>query len=316
MAASALTRSLAAMIGLAAACFAGAEVARADEPVRPITRVMPVYPDEAWNQEINGSVRAELIVDDRGRVKEVRILSEEPLGHGFGAAAIDAFTRWRYPQKAAGAYKAKFTFKYEPLPLEADEEGLPSSTFPPTKREKPTYPDEAVDIGMEGDVICMLLIEPSGDVARARVVDDTAPGFGFAEAATVALKAYKFAPATTRSIYRMTVKFRMADSRGSHDEAVSVDRSTYKPAPEPTRSETPEYPAKAKAAGIGGTVEIGVSIVNGKVKYAGVLSETPEGYGFGGAAYKSVIGWRFNTAEPGNYIVRVDFKPDTADGSK
>jgi hypothetical protein len=78
-----------------------AKVRRADPCARPgqqtggliISRVEPVYPAEALNNHVEGFVKAVLIVEKNGTVKNVEIIEGDPL---LVDAAKEAFMRWQY----------------------------------------------------------------------------------------------------------------------------------------------------------------------------------------------------------------------------
>lgn len=56
------------------------------------------------------------------------------------------------------------------------------------------------------------------------------------------------------------------------------------------------FPAKAKAAGVGGTVDLTCDVRDGRPHDCAVLKETPSGYGFGFAARK--VGERMRVGDP------------------
>lgn len=57
-------------------------------------RVKATYPEEARQQEIEGTVRARLSIDAEGKVVKVKIL--EGLGHGLDQAAVRALKQYRF----------------------------------------------------------------------------------------------------------------------------------------------------------------------------------------------------------------------------
>jgi len=58
-----------------------------------INRTMPIYPDVARQRHIVGVVRMEAMVDEHGTVKNVRVLSGDPI---LAAAARNAVSQWKY----------------------------------------------------------------------------------------------------------------------------------------------------------------------------------------------------------------------------
>ncbi|MBU1429247.1 TonB family protein, partial [Myxococcota bacterium] len=66
-----------------------------DVPPAPMETPPPRYPLEAQRQGVTGAVKARLLVDVDGAVRQVTILSCDPPGV-FDAAASEALSRWRF----------------------------------------------------------------------------------------------------------------------------------------------------------------------------------------------------------------------------
>ena len=58
-----------------------------------IRRTAPVYPAEAVESLISGVVRLEAIINKEGFIRELRVLSGNPL---LAASAVEAVEQWRY----------------------------------------------------------------------------------------------------------------------------------------------------------------------------------------------------------------------------
>lgn len=56
-------------------------------------RVMPVYPDEASEERIEGTVKLEATLTREGTIKELRVVEGPPL---LAEAAVEAVRQWRY----------------------------------------------------------------------------------------------------------------------------------------------------------------------------------------------------------------------------
>ncbi len=63
------------------------------EPSRLIRKIEPVYPELARRARISGAVRLEAIIDEEGRVTDVKVLSGD---RTLCEAAVDAVKQWRY----------------------------------------------------------------------------------------------------------------------------------------------------------------------------------------------------------------------------
>jgi protein TonB len=62
-------------------------------PARMLSSVPPVYPALAKNQHISGDVRVDALIDARGRVTTMKVISGPSLLH---QAAMDALRQWKY----------------------------------------------------------------------------------------------------------------------------------------------------------------------------------------------------------------------------
>lgn len=60
---------------------------------RIVTRVMPVYPPDAIEQHVTGTVKLEAIIGADGAVRNVQLVAGHPM---LVSAAMDAVTQWRY----------------------------------------------------------------------------------------------------------------------------------------------------------------------------------------------------------------------------
>ena len=64
-----------------------------DPPTRAYSP-LPSYPESAWATGASGDVVLRLIVDQRGRVRDVSVLQGLP--HGISEAAVEAVQRWTF----------------------------------------------------------------------------------------------------------------------------------------------------------------------------------------------------------------------------
>ena len=74
----------------------GNEVPCTEELVKavPTSRPSPKYTPEAENAGIEGKVRLELRVNERGEVEQAKVL--KGLGYGLDEAAVQTVTRWQF----------------------------------------------------------------------------------------------------------------------------------------------------------------------------------------------------------------------------
>ncbi|MEM1230106.1 MAG: TonB family protein [Pseudomonadota bacterium] len=76
---------------------------RADGDLLPIVAITPDYPNRAKRQGLEGYVTLEFTVNERGQVRDARVLEAQPQGV-FDRAALRAIERFRYrPRVVNGA---------------------------------------------------------------------------------------------------------------------------------------------------------------------------------------------------------------------
>jgi protein TonB len=62
-----------------------------DRPPRPLKQSRPVYPQEAFNKGVEGTVLVEILIDSQGRVARARVIQSVPL---LEAAALQTVYKW------------------------------------------------------------------------------------------------------------------------------------------------------------------------------------------------------------------------------
>lgn len=70
-----------------------------DSAATPLVRVNPQMPRKAKMEGIGGRVLVRFDIGPTGRTENVQVIDEEPLGYGFGNAALRAVKRWKYRPK-------------------------------------------------------------------------------------------------------------------------------------------------------------------------------------------------------------------------
>ncbi len=70
-----------------------------DSSATPLVRVQPQIPRKARMEGITGSAMVRFDIGPTGRTENVQVIDEEPLGYGFGNAALRAVKRWKYRPK-------------------------------------------------------------------------------------------------------------------------------------------------------------------------------------------------------------------------
>lgn len=65
-------------------------------PPKLISQVNPIYPEEAQKKRLQGRTVVEVVISDKGTITRAKVVKEEPAGHGFGKAAVEAAKQWRF----------------------------------------------------------------------------------------------------------------------------------------------------------------------------------------------------------------------------
>jgi TonB family protein len=165
-----------------------------EPPPRPVTRVAPDYPEDAWNLGIRGGVRVAVLVGPAGTVDSAKVVGTSLIGDSaqwvaFEKAAVRAARRWRFqPATTAGKPVRAWTtldFDFEPRPGCRMTEHRP---FPPADETQsvdrrpepillvpPDYPAMTKSVRVEGTVLIRALVCEHGRVVKAIVAKSEAP---------------------------------------------------------------------------------------------------------------------------------------------
>lgn len=289
------------LIGVLLAVAAGGAARGAESGPVPVERTPAGYPPEAEGVAGKAVVAVEIAPD--GSVAGVEVVSEDPPGYGFGAAAVGAVSKWRFAPGHPGTYRV--TINFTPEAADDDTAWLPPGVPPaprPLRRVRPNYPPSALYRAQTGIVVLIITIDGEGSVTDTETWRETPPGLGFDKATIKAVRKWRFPPGQAGR-YGLKQSFGLV-----HDEE-DYERSRNAPqAPPPEVYVAPVYP---KADGAAGEVWLLIEIgEGGRVTAAQVTLEKPSYKRFGEAAEAAVRQWRFPAATPpGPYKVFVTFKP-------
>ncbi len=194
-----------------------------------VKKVEPVYPDEAKEAGLEGTVVVEGVTDDKGKVVKAKIIKGEH--EILNEAAITAVKQWEYEP---------FIINSKPIPVEftvtmrfrLDEKGdaissdevlnaginvdvisLPEDVeLKLIKKIEPKYPREALKKLIGGKVILEALIDKEGNVIGVKVIDSAHEVLN--SAASDAVKQWKYEPYKENGIpkkvrYKVTVDFKV-----------------------------------------------------------------------------------------------------------
>jgi len=80
-------------------------------PPRKVSGNPPPYPDEARRVNLVGSVKVEMIIDENGEAKDVRVVGSA--GEILDRAVVNAVRSWRYEPARKGGVKVKVRWAYQ-----------------------------------------------------------------------------------------------------------------------------------------------------------------------------------------------------------
>jgi TonB family protein len=179
---------------------------RAPEPFAMgnlLDAVEPVYPDDAKAQHIAGKVMVKVLINKEGKVEEASPLDGDPL---LSAATVAAVKQWKF---------RPYIFNSEPVivqttvtavfALDPTAVNVPKPRLGPLKlrvsqgvaeknllrKVDPSYPLEAKQNGIQGDVTLRATIDKNGDVTDLRVESGDPL---LAAAALEAVRRWKYRP--------------------------------------------------------------------------------------------------------------------------
>ena len=178
-------------------------LAGADRP-KLIKKVNPVYPKAALAEKLQGVVVLEGLIDEGGKVADVRVISSA--APALDQAAVEALRGWEYePFQVAGkakkvVFSVTITFaldagreKEEPKEGRGGPGQLLDSPEPRVlKQVSPAYPEEAKKNRLQGTVVLEVRTSEEGKVRAIRVLQSAAPLLD--QAALEAVKQWEYEP--------------------------------------------------------------------------------------------------------------------------
>jgi TonB family protein len=165
-----------------------------------VEKVEPVYPPQAKEARIQGTVRFTAVIDTGGHVRNLTLVSGHPL---LVEAAQQAVQQWRYkptllngePVEVVTQIDVHFTLGGEPKPdniAGAYRAGGEISAPSPIYKVEPEYSQEARDARLQGTVVLRAVIDADGRPGEIRVLRPL--GMGLDEKAIEAVSQWRFRP--------------------------------------------------------------------------------------------------------------------------
>ena len=300
-------------------------------PPQKLYGPQPFYTEKAKRDRIQGVVILEAVVDEKGRVRAVKVLKGLP--GGLTESAVNTVKKWRFKpatnngEPVAVYFNLTTRFSLQQEQSESQDAGvglnLPASedvqlpvvvSAPP-----PSYTEGARQAGFQGVVVVLASIDKEGNVTNMKVLK----GLPILDTATAdAVKEWKFKPATlfgrpVAVVYKITVRFSLDQAES---EAVEVDLpldASFQSSegvdvqpPVKVSAPSPQYNEVARKARIQGVVITeGIIDKTGSVTNVKVLKGLP--LGLSEAAALAVCQFQFKPATLNGKPVAVIYKMTT-----
>ena len=288
------------LAAFAAAALNGVATA-GDEKVHPevARRVTPAeraaaYPKAAFERKISGQATLDCTADQDGREVDCKIVDEDPVGMGFGDAAMALVTKERVKTRdALGAsivgkrFESGFSFL-------APGDSNPDWVRKPTADDlAAAFPIKALKSARAGRAVIRCQVTVDGFLDRCTVLAESPVDFGFGSAALQLAPQFKMSPkirggkpvaggdVTIPINWDMSGVHPGSDSTfGSRDLMIDPPWTAV-PSFEQVRA---AWPAEAKGLTSGQAALRCPMTAEGALKNCDVISEIPSGKGFGKAA--------------------------------
>jgi TonB family protein len=271
-----------------------------------------VYPPNALQRGIEGHATMECEVAADGYLRKCRILEETPKGYGFGAALLLLAPRFQMKpmtidgRPVAGArVRIPVGFKVrgggyaqaadEKRPLRSWEHVLLAR---PVWEAAPSVADVAAarpPAPVEGHVVLQCLFTSKRTLTRCEKVQESPPGKGFAKAAIALAAKFRAQLLGDRPKEGDGVQFTVAFDAPGVEPDISNAALKWNQLPDADELRS-LFPAAARAAKVTmGRVQLDcMAGADGALSDCRVAAEDPSGLGFGDAALKLALEFRFN----------------------
>ena len=308
------------LMALATATLGGAATA-AEDKVHQLTtrRVTPaetaaVFPKAAFAQKISGQAMLNCTADSAGREVDCRIVDENPVGMGFGEAAMALVTKERVKTKDSQGVSIigrRFDTGFSFL---APGDSNPDWVRKPTSDDlAAALPTKALREAKAGRAVITCQVTIDGFLERCTVLSENPEGYGFGAAALQLTPQFKMSPmmrggkAVPGGEVTIPINWDMSGVRpgnesgfGSRDLMLDPPWTSV-PSLEQVRA---AWPAEAQGVDSGqAALRCSVS-PEGALKNCEVISELPTGKGFGRAAKALSRDFRINVRPEDAKIVR------------
>jgi TonB family protein len=183
-----------------------------------VRSVGPKYPSEAMRLRIQGAVHVACVVLANGVPDRVKV--SRSLDPSLDESAVKAVEKWRFKpgtkdgKPVAVEISIVVAFALTPIKRKVFTPGRDVTTPVVRTRVEPVYPEEAMKVGVEGNVRLECVVEPDGTPSDIVVIRRLYPPLD--EAAIQALKRWRFDPGRKkRQAVAVRIELEMRFSSGS-----------------------------------------------------------------------------------------------------
>ena len=157
--------------------------------------VKAAYPPAAFERKISGYATLACVAGSDGKLNDCTIFREDPVGQGFGAAALQLVGKERIKTKdASGAPVAG-------RPVKTNFQFLAPGDANPNWVKKPTssalagaFPNAAIKAGRDGRATIGCVITVEGFLEACKVLSEDPQGMGFGQAALQLAPQFRMSP--------------------------------------------------------------------------------------------------------------------------
>ena len=179
-----------------------------------VADMLKFYPTEAMIHLREGQAVIKCSVASDLALKDCAVVSEEPLGFQFGAAALKLSRLFKMKPTTPDGQSVTGTevtiplaFKLAPIPISLSA----FDKLPSTADILKVYPHQAIDQGKEGDVVLQCVGHRDGAVDRCTVWSQAPDGLGFGDAALQLAQFIHLKPnMAVGEVLAVPIKFRLA----------------------------------------------------------------------------------------------------------
>lgn len=272
-----------------------------------------VYPDRAQRENRSGSATMSCGVTAEGKLANCTVVSEEPEGYGFGAAAVALAPTFRMAKTLDGQSVEGGTVRIPIIFRVFDNAGRAKATLltNPPWRSVPNpasvsaaYPKQATELD-GGSAVVRCGFEFDGRTRNCAIISQTPSGKGFGAAAVSLAKEFVVRPAGLPALPLILAEIPFAFRNPARPQPTPALQPHWVVALSSAGAQQ-VFPAAARAAGVTNGLGVVTCAVGagGEMVECQAQREEPAGLGFGAAGIEAAKLMVMNPwSEEGNSLV-------------